>query len=47
MQFSYTNAYLVGAVVAFGVGWVSRSLLLTIVVGMLAFLGWQWMLGVI
>lgn len=44
IQFSYTNPYLVGAIVAFGVGWVSKNLLLTIVVGMAAFWGWQWVL---
>jgi hypothetical protein len=30
--------------VACGVGWFSQNLLLTIVSGMLAFLGWQWLL---
>ena len=44
IQFSFTNPYLVGAIVAFGVGWLSKNLLLTIVVGMLAFWGWQWVL---
>jgi branched-subunit amino acid transport protein len=44
LDISYTNAYLIGALVAFGVGWVSRSLLLTIVVGMAAFFSWQWLL---
>ncbi len=42
---SYSNAYLVGAVVAFGIGWFSRNLLLTIVGGMAFFLGWQWFIG--
>lgn len=41
---SYTNPYLVGAIVAFGVGWISKNLLLPIVVGMAAFWGWQWLL---
>ena len=41
---SYTNPYLVGAIIAFTVGWVSKNLLLTIVVGMAAFWGWQWIL---
>lgn len=40
--FSYTNPYLIGALVAGLVGWVSRSLLGTIVIGMVAFLAWQW-----
>ncbi len=44
LELSYTNSYLVGAIVAFGVGWVSRNLLLTIVVGMAAFWGWQWLI---
>ncbi len=43
VNFSYTNAYLIGALVAFGVGWFSRNLLLTIVGGMLALWGWQWL----
>jgi branched-subunit amino acid transport protein len=44
IDLSYTNTYLVGALVAFGVGWFRRNLLLTIVSGMLAFWGWQWLL---
>ena len=44
VQFSYTNPYLVGGVIAFGVGWFSKNLLLTILLGMLAFWGWQWVL---
>ncbi|MEM7343669.1 MAG: AzlD domain-containing protein [Chloroflexota bacterium] len=42
---SYTNPYLVGALFAVVIGWVSRSLLLTIVLGMVVFLVWQWLLG--
>ncbi|MDX1520775.1 MAG: AzlD domain-containing protein [Anaerolineae bacterium] len=42
IQISAANPYLAGAVVAFAVGWWRRSLLLTIVIGMLAFLVWQW-----
>lgn len=45
IELGYTNARLVGAVVAFSVGWFSQNLLLTIVLGMLAFLGWQWVLS--
>ena len=44
IQFSYTNPYLAGGVIAFIVGWFSKNLLLTIVLGMLAFWGWQWVL---
>ena len=47
IDLSVTNAYLVGALVAVGVGWFSKNLLLTIVVGMAAFLGWQWLLTII
>jgi branched-subunit amino acid transport protein len=38
---SYTNARLVGAIAAVGVGLWRKNLLLTIVVGMAVFLGWQ------
>jgi branched-subunit amino acid transport protein len=38
---SYTNARLVGAIAALGVGLWRKNLLLTIVVGMAAFLGWK------
>lgn len=38
---SYTNARLVGAIAAVGVGLWRKNLLLTIVVGMTVFLGWQ------
>jgi branched-subunit amino acid transport protein len=44
IQLTYTNAYLIGALVALGVGWFSKNLLLTIVSGMLAFWAWQWIL---
>ena len=40
---SYTNPYLVGALAAFGVGWFSKNLLLTIIIGMATFWGWQYM----
>ena len=46
IDFSFTNAYLIGALIAFGVGWFSKNLLLTILLGMLAFWGWQWLLVV-
>jgi branched-subunit amino acid transport protein len=38
---SYTNARLVGAIAALLVGLWRKNLLLTIVVGMTVFLGWQ------
>ena len=46
IELSYTNAYLIGALVASIIGWFSQSLLLTIVTGMIAFWGWQWVLAV-
>ncbi|MCB9100493.1 MAG: AzlD domain-containing protein [Anaerolineales bacterium] len=45
IDLSWTNAYLVGAVAAMGLGWVSNNLLLTIVGGMAVFLSWQWLVG--
>ena len=44
VEFSYTNPYLVGALVAAAVGWFSNNLLLTILAGMVAFWAWQWFL---
>jgi branched-subunit amino acid transport protein len=46
LNLGYTNAYLVGALIAVGVSWFSQNLLLTIVLGMLAFWGWQWILTI-
>jgi branched-subunit amino acid transport protein len=45
IRVSYTNPYLVGGLFALAVGWFSKNLLLTIVLGMLAFWGWQWLLA--
>ncbi|MCB0175546.1 MAG: AzlD domain-containing protein [Anaerolineae bacterium] len=45
IDLSWTNAYLVGAVVAAVISWTSKNLLLTIVVGMAVFFGWQWLVG--
>jgi branched-subunit amino acid transport protein len=45
IQLNWTNPYLVGALIAWGVGWFSKNLLLTIVIGMTAFLIWQWLLS--
>lgn len=42
IMFDYTNARLIGAIAAIGVGYWSKNLLLTIVVGMLVFFTWQW-----
>lgn len=46
LQVSYVNARLVGAIVAIIVGWKTKNLLLTIVLGMTAFLGWQGLLNI-
>lgn len=46
ISLSYTNARLIGAIAAIAVGWFTQNLLLTIVVGMLAFFGWQGLLAV-
>ncbi|HMQ51265.1 MAG TPA: AzlD domain-containing protein [Anaerolineae bacterium] len=45
VDLSLSNAYLVGAVVAASIGWWRKNLLLTIVVGMAAFLIWQGVMG--
>ncbi|MEM6447811.1 MAG: AzlD domain-containing protein [Cyanobacteria bacterium P01_D01_bin.123] len=42
---SYLNARLVGAIAACLIGWYRKNLLLTIIVGMGAFLGWQWLVS--
>ncbi len=44
--FSYTNAYLVGGVVAVLVSWRTKNLLLTIGLGLVFFFGYRWLLGV-
>lgn len=43
LEIGLGNARIVGAIAACIVGWYSKDLLLTIVVGMGAFLGWQWL----
>lgn len=45
LMLTHTNARLVGAVVAILVSYWTKNLLLTIVMGMLTFLGWQWLFG--
>ena len=44
IDLSLTNPYLIGALAAGAVGWVTNNLLLTIMVGMVAFWSWQWYL---
>ncbi len=39
-----TNAYLIAGLVSALVAWRTRSLLLTIVLGMVALWGWRWLL---
>ena len=44
VMLSYTNARLIGAITAILVSYWTKNLLLTIVLGMLAFFSWQWFL---
>lgn len=44
LMLSYSNARLVGAIAAILVSFWTKNLLLTIVLGMLVFLCWQWFL---
>jgi branched-subunit amino acid transport protein len=43
LDVAYTNAYLVAAVASALLAWRTKNLLLTIVMGMLIFLGWRWL----
>jgi branched-subunit amino acid transport protein len=43
LMLTHTNARLMGAIAAILVGYRTKNLLLTIVVGMLTFLSWQWL----
>jgi branched-subunit amino acid transport protein len=45
ISLSYTNARLIGAIAAVVIGFWRKNLLLTIAVGMLVFLGYQWLLS--
>lgn len=45
ISLSHTNAALIAGVIAGVVSWRSKSLLLTIVIGMGVFLGWRALLG--
>jgi branched-subunit amino acid transport protein len=45
LMLSYTNARLIGAIAALTIGLWRQNLLLTIVVGMGVFLGWQWLVS--
>jgi len=44
LMLGHTNARLVGAAAAIFVGYRTKNLLLTILLGMLTFLTWQWLL---
>lgn len=44
LQIAWSNPYLVGAVLTTAIGLVGRNLLVTIVGGMVVFMGWQWVL---
>lgn len=44
LDLGFANARLVGAIAAFTTGWFTRNLLLTIVIGMVTFLVWQWVI---
>jgi branched-subunit amino acid transport protein len=41
VQISLSNPYLIGACLTFGIGWLSKNLLLTIVGGMVCFWAWR------
>lgn len=44
LMFNHTNARLIGATAAMLVGYRTKNLLLTILLGMLTFFTWQWLL---
>ena len=42
LYISLSNAHLMGALIAGGVGWLTRNLVMTILSGMAGFWVWQW-----
>lgn len=44
LSLGYTNARLIGAIAAIAISYFTRNLLLTIVIGMATFFGWQYLL---
>jgi branched-subunit amino acid transport protein len=42
LDLSLSNAYLIAAIAAALIAWRTKNLLLTIVLGMVIFLGWRW-----
>jgi len=47
LSLSWTNPYLVGALLTVLIGWFSKHLLVTILGGMVGFAVWQWVLTLI
>ncbi len=45
LNLNLTNPYLIGALAACAIGGLFKNLLLTIVVSMMIFMGWQWAFG--
>jgi branched-subunit amino acid transport protein len=45
LQLSWRNPYLVGALLTMAIGWLCKNMLVTILGGMMAFAGWQWLLS--
>ena len=45
LQLNFGNSELVASLAAGLIAWRTKNLLLTIVLGMLVFLGWRWLLG--
>ncbi len=45
LQLNFGNSELVASLAAGLIAWRTKNLLLTIVFGMLVFLGWRWLLG--
>jgi branched-subunit amino acid transport protein len=43
LMLTHTNARLIGAIAAILIGYWTKNLLLTIILGMLVFFGWQWL----
>ena len=47
IELGIANEYLVAAVISSLVAWRTRNVLITIVVGMAALLGWRWLMTVL
>ncbi|HEY3291375.1 MAG TPA: AzlD domain-containing protein [Anaerolineae bacterium] len=44
IEFGLSNEYLIASVLSVIVAWRTRNVLITIVVGMVALLGWRWLM---